>query len=322
MISPPSDVADAVARLAGDRWPSVDEDALRGFAARYRSMADRLVEVALRSHEADGTGVVGRAGAAHEQVYRQLIAEDGPMATAARGFRSSAASIDAFADVVEDTKKRMIVIAAMSERDAAQTHLASVAGMAEPAATVPSSGKYAMTAAADDYDDKSHHAGQDQNGQPQAGGGMMPMGGIPAMLGGAAGVAVAARAAAGGGVDHEISSDVAEFLRHRARELQSALPADVAGRVRMAVGLGQDGSGGYAVVVGTSEHNGYLRPGVTTEPDESVVGLAGDPEGAVVEKLRGHGLEVTAVASGIGEPVVAGDSLGFDDDDAGDPDQG
>jgi filamentous hemagglutinin len=70
----------------------------------------------------------------------------------------------------------------------------------------------------------------------------------------------------------------------------------------MAVGVGRRGANGpRAVIVGTSEPRGYLRPGVTVEADEIVAEGCGHAECNVIDRAVTEGVQLEAV--GAGRPI-------------------
>jgi hypothetical protein len=87
----------------------------------------------------------------------------------------------------------------------------------------------------------------------------------------------------------------------RADELQAALPVGSQGRVTMAVGVGEDANGATRTIVGTSEPNGYLRPGVTLNPGEEIATAGGHAEVSILTHMQELGLRPVAV--GAGRPI-------------------
>ena len=68
----------------------------------------------------------------------------------------------------------------------------------------------------------------------------------------------------------------------RAKALQSQLPAGSRGRVTMGAGTGEDASGKIRTVIGTSEPNGYLRPGVGLADGEDLATGMGHAETSIL----------------------------------------
>jgi RHS repeat-associated protein len=81
------------------------------------------------------------------------------------------------------------------------------------------------------------------------------------------------------------AGDLSAAARARAEELQSQLPAGSQGRVTMAVGMGRDAEGNVQTIVGTSEPDGYLRPGVTLNPGEVMATGAGHAEVSIINEF-------------------------------------
>ncbi len=67
------------------------------------------------------------------------------------------------------------------------------------------------------------------------------------------------------------------------------------------VGVGRD-TGYLRTVVGTSEPRGYLRPGVTLNPDEELATGAGHAEPNILDYISENGIEPIAAA---GRPICA-----------------
>jgi filamentous hemagglutinin len=58
----------------------------------------------------------------------------------------------------------------------------------------------------------------------------------------------------------------------------------------MGVGIGTDDKGNIRTVVGTSEPNGYLRPGVTLNPGEELADGLGHAEISILDYMKQHGI--------------------------------
>ena len=65
----------------------------------------------------------------------------------------------------------------------------------------------------------------------------------------------------------------------------------------MAVGLAQDAEGSPRVLIGTSEPRGYLRPGVSLAPGETMVSGLGHAEADVVKYAEQNGLKLKEVGA-------------------------
>lgn len=83
----------------------------------------------------------------------------------------------------------------------------------------------------------------------------------------------------------------------RAAELRNAIPAAQQGRITMGVGLAEDASGATQVLIGTSEPRGYLRPGVTLNPGETLVRGSGHAEANIVNYAQENGLNLLEVGA-------------------------
>ena len=71
----------------------------------------------------------------------------------------------------------------------------------------------------------------------------------------------------------------------------------------MGVGVAEDASGARHVLVGTSEPRGYLRPGVTVAPGETIVRGTGHAEADIVTYAQENGLTLLEV--GATRPICA-----------------
>ncbi len=71
----------------------------------------------------------------------------------------------------------------------------------------------------------------------------------------------------------------------------------------MGVGEGVDANGATRTVIGTSEANGYLRPGVREMilPGEEVATGAGHAEASILDDMKANG--ITAGGVGAGRPI-------------------
>jgi filamentous hemagglutinin len=66
----------------------------------------------------------------------------------------------------------------------------------------------------------------------------------------------------------------------------------------MAAGLARDPeTGGLVKLIGTSDPNGYLRAGVTLEPDEVLASGLGHAEQDIAAYAQANGLELIEVAA-------------------------
>jgi filamentous hemagglutinin len=69
----------------------------------------------------------------------------------------------------------------------------------------------------------------------------------------------------------------------------------------MGAGVLEDASGNQIRVISTSEPNGYLRPGVTTNPGEILIRGTGHAEADIVAYAQANGYRVVTV--GAGRPI-------------------
>lgn len=72
----------------------------------------------------------------------------------------------------------------------------------------------------------------------------------------------------------------------------------------MGVAVVEDANGVRSVVVSTSEPRGYLRPGVTLQPGETVIAGTGHAEADIVSYANANGLKIIDI--GATRPVCAG----------------
>jgi filamentous hemagglutinin len=65
----------------------------------------------------------------------------------------------------------------------------------------------------------------------------------------------------------------------------------------MAVAVVEDSNGVRSVLVGTSEPAGYLRPGVTLAPGETMVAGTGHAEADIINYANANGLKVIDIGA-------------------------
>jgi large repetitive protein len=108
-----------------------------------------------------------------------------------------------------------------------------------------------------------------------------------------------------GGGSKSIGSppDASQLVRARIAQLQAAIPENSKGRITMAVAVVEDSNGTRSVLVSTSEPRGYLRPGVTLHPGETMVHGTGHAEDDIVNYAKAHGLRIIGI--GATRPVCA-----------------
>ncbi len=89
-----------------------------------------------------------------------------------------------------------------------------------------------------------------------------------------------------------------EWAANRAAELQSQVPEASRGRVTMGAGVVETVEGEQIHVIATSEPRGYLRKGVTANPDEVVATGDGHAETTIIDWSNEHGHRVVTIGVG------------------------
>lgn len=105
----------------------------------------------------------------------------------------------------------------------------------------------------------------------------------------------------GTGLAHENPS---ELVQARVEELRTAIPENSRGRITMGIAVVEDASGNRSVLVSTSEPRGYLRPGLSLKPGETMVVGTGHAEADIVAHADANNLKVIDI--GATRPVCAG----------------
>ena len=188
-----------------------------------------------------------------------------------------------------------------------------------------SAGRYALSAAGDEYTERAGDAGhsavpwdntvhsdnavlRDEAEQrtdstpPAATSGMMTAGGFAGLgaMGVAAGGALQGVSAVGG---RSSGPDIdPAWLIERAALLQTSLPSPFSEWMRVAIGVGTDADGGQVRVVATSDPQPYQRPGFAIAHSELLAGDGGPPEYAIVAEMARAGLTPVIVASAMTMP--------------------
>lgn len=98
-------------------------------------------------------------------------------------------------------------------------------------------------------------------------------------------------------------SSISFSVSIRATELRNSIPANSRGRITMGIGVAQDANGAQRTIIGTSEPNGYLRPGVSLKPGETIVPGLGHAEVDIVNFAQTNGMRLLEV--GATRPVCA-----------------
>lgn len=104
------------------------------------------------------------------------------------------------------------------------------------------------------------------------------------------------RLAANAAMESVAAEEVTVFgagVNSRVQALTAAIPEGTRGRITMAVGVTEDGS----VLIGTSEPGGYLRPGVTLSPGETMVTGTGHAEADIVLHAQANGIQLSQVGA-------------------------
>ncbi|MFW0784649.1 hypothetical protein AAFP35_09020 [Gordonia sp. CPCC 206044] len=295
----PDEIRALIERLAPGRWPGVDVDALAALAVRCGESAaavDRLVTEIDDAHRRLGAG----AGATHEAIIVGGARLTGPASElSALSGRLVAVGhrVHAYAVAVATAQRDMTVVAAITERELLRADLRAALGDGTSRIVAAGAGAGALTAVADDLADRAHEAGR-----MDVGGGdtTVSSGAAPAMAG-AAFPRVSVVAGPATGRHPCVASESADrdhsWLAVRALALQSSLPPETAGYVRIAVGAGRSADGTQVIVVGTSDPYPYQREGMALERDDILVGDGRAPELAVVDHLMSQGAAVTAIAA-------------------------
>jgi filamentous hemagglutinin len=87
------------------------------------------------------------------------------------------------------------------------------------------------------------------------------------------------------------------LVQSRVDDLLSQIPANSQGRITMGVAVVEDAQGARSVLISTSEPRGYLRPGVTLQPGETVVVGTGHAEADIVSYANANGLKVIDIGA-------------------------
>jgi filamentous hemagglutinin len=86
-------------------------------------------------------------------------------------------------------------------------------------------------------------------------------------------------------------------VQSRVDELRASIPENSKGRVTMAAAVVEDSAGQRAVLIGTSEPRGYLRPGVELRPGERVVAGSGHAEADIVSHATANELKIISIGA-------------------------
>ncbi|UOG22316.1 hypothetical protein MTX80_04540 [Gordonia amicalis] len=302
--------------LAPGVWPGADPVSLREAARRARALAESVERVtdvvvsataAYASPAIGGVAVEGEFGDATVDGLAQITGA-GPdsLPHVAGRLRVMAASLESFADVVVETEQQMTTIALVADRDRRRAEVFAEVGDDSWRVSASSAGRLALTAAGDDYTQRSEEAGQSAGGTPPAAtSGMMPFAPMGALGGaGALGAGLGGRRTGRGDRRRRVASRPG----HHRRRPDLASPARrepagerAAGHRRVVPHRG-GGSvwgarGRRVVVVGTNDPQPYQRAGLELADDEALTANGRAPELAIVEHMTASGITPTAIAA-------------------------
>lgn len=290
--------------LAPGCWPTADDTALFECGRRVRGLADELGALA------DAVDGLGRdhdgSGLAHDglvDALTRVTSGPGGMRHLAERFTAFAVSVDTYASATVDARSEMTVLAAIADRDRLAASVVGALGDDAAGVIAASAGRYALSAAGDEYTERARDAG-DAAGQgvesapPAATSGMMSMGGLAGLgaLGMSADGALRGAPLVGDGSSRELGVDPASLIE-RAVVLQTSLPSPFSEWMRVAVGVGVDTDGEPIRVVATSDPQPYQRPGFAITPSERLAGDGGPPEYAIIAEMTRLGATPVIVAS-------------------------
>ena len=319
-VAAPEELRRLAESLAPGCWPTADDTALvecgrrlRGIGDELRDLAD-VVDALRREHDGSGRFHDGLTHA-----LAQVTSDLDGMRSVADRFSTFATSVDTFALATADTRSEMTVLTSIADRDRLAGSVADALGDDSARVSAASAGRYALSAAGDEYTERAGDAGdsavhrddsvpgdhsvhRDDSTPPAATSGMMSAGGFAGL--GAVGVSAggalqgfrAARESFG-------TPDVdPTWLIERAAVLQTSLPSPFSEWMRVAIGIGTDADGRQVRVVATSDPQPYQRPGFAIAPSELLTGDGGPPEYAIVAEMARAGLTPVIVASAITMP--------------------
>lgn len=303
--SPTDELRTLAEALVPGCWPTADDATLLDCGRRLRALGEDLRDLAdaVDSARRDRDG----SGRFHDALTRALAVvttdADGMRATAER-FTALAGSLEAFATATADARSEMTVLASIADRDRLAGSVAAALGDDSARVAAAGAGRYALSAAGDEYTERAHEAGDvtdreaTQAAPPSATGGMMPMAGLAGL--GAAGMPLGAALlhSPQGVAERALTVDIdPAALIDRAAVLQASLPYPFSEWMRVAVGVGVDENGEPVRVVATSDPQPYQRPGFAMVPSELLAGDGGPPEYAVVAEMVRSGVTPRMVAT-------------------------
>lgn len=299
------DAAAYAEQLVPGSWPTADVDALRVGAERFRDLARRVRGIgndvdAGRRDLAGGRGIFADQLDAGLRRLSDQEAGTGGAGDVAGRLDTVARMLERYADTVVRTRQEMTVIAAITDRDSRRADVLALLGDESARVVVASSGRLALTAAGDDFTDRSEDAAR-HDAPPAATSGMMPFAPTGAMgalgAGALAGAAGVGAARSGWGSTAVVDTEDLVWLRRRADQVAASVGPELGGWLRTAVGLGRSDRGRRVVVVATSDPQPYQRRGMSLGDDEALAGDGRAPELAILDHMAQTGTTPCAVAS-------------------------
>lgn len=88
-----------------------------------------------------------------------------------------------------------------------------------------------------------------------------------------------------------------QVVTTRVGELRAAIPTAQQGWITMGVAVVEDANGVRSVLISTSEPRGYLRPGVTLRPGETMVVGTGHAEADIIAHAQANNLRVIDIGA-------------------------
>jgi filamentous hemagglutinin len=94
-----------------------------------------------------------------------------------------------------------------------------------------------------------------------------------------------------------LTENPSALVKGRVGELASAIPEGAKGRITMGVAVVEDSNGVRSVICATSEPRGYLRPGVSLKPGETMVAGTGHAEADLVAYAKANNLKIIDIGA-------------------------
>ncbi|CAM3595949.1 hypothetical protein ACXYTP_01505 [Tsukamurella ocularis] len=245
------------------------------------------------------TGETYRAADDAARRIAAVLGVDGPSGALAAAAALDAARADfhaAYAHLVDDTRARMTDVAArtaLARLEARGQHPPGDPGAEQAAGLADDRGRAETEDAAEEAGRRSAELAA---GHGAAVGSMAPVAGL-GMLGRALGADGAHRAA-----HYAIPLAAPADLDLRLREVCGAVTGPARGWVRMAVAEVADEAGRPWRLIGTTELDGYLRPGVILRDGELAAGNEAWPELSIATFCAAHGFAPGPVVGAVEPP--------------------